>query len=1021
LTGPNYAIPHDLGQTRGANLFHSFEQFNVLTGESATFTGPNTIQRVISRVTGGVQSFIDGLLGTDFAGAKPELYLVNPSGILFGPNASLNVSGSAHFSTADYLRFADQTGQTGLFATLSETSTFSVEPVAAFGFLTDTPAPITLQRSVNGIQGGATLRVPAGNTFSLIGGDITMTADPALAQSFIPTVAARSGLMQLASSRSIGEIPANVADLLADGNTSLGEINLLQGAVMDVGGNGGGTAVIRAGRLTLDGSLILGDSRGNVAGKPMAIDAQLNGEAVIRNGSAVLADTFAGGQTGALLLKAGQIEVNRGIVGSRAFGGSTADTGTVTVLADTLALTNASVIETRTMSGSSGRAGPVTVQADNLILSFQSQVRSQTSGSGNAGDVMMQTNTLTVDNNSQLSAITFGRGAGGRLLITGNEWVSINSGGSLFAFARGTAPDAGPAGGIDIMTKTLTVTGTNTQVAASTFGPGAGGTIHISADMISLSDSANIFSNARGTTATAGNAGAIAVEAQNVMITGGAFISSNTFGRGNGGTIRVTARDTVSMSGVSAVDGLPSGMASDSSSSASGAGNAGTIIVEAKYVTIAEGAAITSISNGPGTGGTIQVTASETVTVTGSSANGESLSALSTDASGTLLGAGSAGGIMVHGRNVAITNGGLIQSATIGPGTGGTIRVTADETVTMTGLTADGQSSSRLTASSGGTMPGAGPAGSVVVNASDLTLTRGAQISSNTDGPGNGGIVAATATNGLTLSDPGTAISTASRGAGVGGTIRLSAARMDLSDHVTIVASSTGAGNAGDISLIASDRIRLVDSSVKSEAAMASGGNVKFTAPDLIQLINGEIVTSVMGGAQTRGGDISIDPQSVVFQNSRILATATQGNGGNITIIGNVVLVDPGSFIDASSSQGVSGQVAIQAPVNNVAGALSRLSQTPLNAAELLTARCAARLREGRTSSLTLAGRDGVPAEPGSWRPTAFLVAGLRPTTTPTIATRPASPGLAPITLRPSGPEFPILSAALPLPSGCGS
>jgi filamentous hemagglutinin family protein len=103
LTGPQYQIGAELGQIRGSNLFHSFGQFHVQTGERATFTGPNTIANILSRVTGGQPSSIDGLLRAEIAGAN--LFLLNPSGVLFGPNASLDVSGSFHVSTADFLRF----------------------------------------------------------------------------------------------------------------------------------------------------------------------------------------------------------------------------------------------------------------------------------------------------------------------------------------------------------------------------------------------------------------------------------------------------------------------------------------------------------------------------------------------------------------------------------------------------------------------------------------------------------------------------------------------------------------------------------------------------------------------------------------------------------------------------------------------------------------------------------------------------------------------------------------------------
>ena len=130
LRGPNYLIPDSVGQIRGPNLFHSFGQFNLSRGESATFTGPNTIANILSRVTGGVLRASMGPSGRRF---RERICICSiPAGVMFGPNASLDVSGSFHVSTADYLRLADGAR---FFARLSETSTLSVAPPVAFGFL----------------------------------------------------------------------------------------------------------------------------------------------------------------------------------------------------------------------------------------------------------------------------------------------------------------------------------------------------------------------------------------------------------------------------------------------------------------------------------------------------------------------------------------------------------------------------------------------------------------------------------------------------------------------------------------------------------------------------------------------------------------------------------------------------------------------------------------------------------------------------------------------------------------------
>jgi filamentous hemagglutinin family protein len=141
----------------GPNLFHSFDRFSVGTFHVARFRGPLGIENIISRVTGGQQSVIDGTLQSQIPGAN--LYLLNPSGVLFGPNASLDVSGSVHVSTADVLRFAN--GRT-FSAHLSAKSTFTIAPTAAFGFLTGNPAGIAIKGSALDVHFVSPMPVGAG-------------------------------------------------------------------------------------------------------------------------------------------------------------------------------------------------------------------------------------------------------------------------------------------------------------------------------------------------------------------------------------------------------------------------------------------------------------------------------------------------------------------------------------------------------------------------------------------------------------------------------------------------------------------------------------------------------------------------------------------------------------------------------------------------------------------------------------------------------------------------------------------
>ena len=104
LAGPNYNILQSDGQTVGSNLFHSFGKFNLDSGETANFYSDSSIRNILARVTGG-QSLINGLLQT--VSGNVNLFLINPSGIAFGPNAQLSVGdttrGSFVATTVDAL------------------------------------------------------------------------------------------------------------------------------------------------------------------------------------------------------------------------------------------------------------------------------------------------------------------------------------------------------------------------------------------------------------------------------------------------------------------------------------------------------------------------------------------------------------------------------------------------------------------------------------------------------------------------------------------------------------------------------------------------------------------------------------------------------------------------------------------------------------------------------------------------------------------------------------------------------
>jgi large exoprotein involved in heme utilization and adhesion len=219
----------------------------------------------------------------------------------------------------------------------------------------------------------------------------------------------------------------------------------------------------------------------------------------------------------------------------------------------------------------------------------------------------------------------------------------------------------------------------------------------------------------------------------------------------------------------------------------------------------------------------------------------------------------------------------------------------------------------------------------------------------------------------VTIADQGSGLFTNTQGTGAGGNISLNANAVTLQNGAQVTSSSFSTGNAGDITINAGNQFTMTNSSVTTEADGASGGAITITTTPsgAVELTNSMISASVLDGTGG-GGSVNIDPQFVILLNSQILANAVQGPGGNISITTNLLLPDAYSTISASSQFGVNGTVTIQSPNAPGAGEIIPLSQELLLPTSLLNQRCAA-LAGGEFSSFTVAGRDSLPTEPGSW------------------------------------------------------
>jgi filamentous hemagglutinin family protein len=955
LPGPHYTIPAHVGQIRGPNLFHSFDQFNLSQGQSATFTGPTTIANILSRVTGGSPSSIDGTIRSQIPGAN--LYLLNPRGVLFGPNASLDMSGSLHVSTADVIRLADGGA---FFANPAAPSVLTVAPPAAFGFLSPAPANITVQ--------GSTLEAPPGQSLSLVGGDVEVTGG---------TLSTPSGRLTLVSVGEPGEVPfdrAGQAPALPLGSgPRLGTISLTHGATLGAAGSPGGTVIIRGGRLVMtENAQILANAAGSMDGGDRVIDVQV-AEDVVIDGSRIFAANLDVAQARDVAITAGAAltVTNAGFIGTVNPGSAGAN---IHIDVGRLTLTGGGKITSGAID--TGQGGAITVRARDEVaisgvgLSPLSSSLEAFSATGRTGDITVSAPSVVLDGGAISTNV--GR-EGGAIAVQDVGRLHVTRQGSIESFAlRG-----GQAGGITI-TATDAVSITDGGSIGSLTQPGGtpGPTVVKTSALRIDSGELGFITFPEAPEA----AGDVTVEVATLSLTGGGGITSGTTGAGTGGTVTITARESITISGSQSPD-LPSSITSFTT----GSGNAGRVLISAPTLTVDGGLVSTGSFGDTGSAGEVVLKDIGTLTLT----NGAVVF------SGAALpgSTGNAGNVTLEVGTVAVTGGSRIGTSTSGSGQGGTLTIKAREAVAIAGpragpgttvitsatlssgaggqivitapvLQMDGGLITALTGVSESGQPATGPAGKVSVEVDRLSLAGGALIDSRTASAGQGGSIQVTVRESAVLTG-NSGLTAVSRGSGAGGNVEFRAHTLTLRDGATLSDESTGTGDAGNITLTTQDSFMSTQGRVVTRAAQTDGGNIQITAPRLVRLRDSTITAEVGGGATTVGGNITIDPQFVVLQNSQIRANAFEGQGGNIQIQAQTFLRDPASLVDASSALGINGQVNIQAPVTNLSGVVAPLTPDFARATALLQDRCAGRLWEGRVSRLVLGGRDGVPHEPG--------------------------------------------------------
>ncbi len=1020
------------GHTQGSSLFHSFSDFQVGVGDTGNFYSQGAAN-ILSRVTGTNPSHLFGTLGVDVhlpavQQSNANLFFLNPNGIVFGPQGSLNIGGSFYVTTADFISLGEGEGR-GIFSSNESQigSMFTAAPPSAFGFLSGNPASIF-------IDAGATLNMANSATLGIVGGDIDIGDR---------TINARSGNIILTSLASNGEVSSAIQGGAAfsegtSGVTDWGTITF-DSTFLRVSGKlnlsdledpttRGGTIIIRGGQLVLDNnSQIRSDTVGNLDGAPVAIDIKVQDDVMLSGHSAITARSAGAldqsnvflGDAGDILIEGRQIDILGGSTLNAIVQGG-GDGSDILVQAQGLRLGGGSFINSQLSSVYQGQGGSIDLDiAGSFIIDAGSQIKSENLNSpASASDIHIRAHQFSINATGTETGIVGITGGSGRavnvvldvqnLSLTG-DGARINTR-SIPTNISGIPPKSG--GGVILIqgingpgsvADSVILDGVGAGLITETAGDGTGGDLSIHARQVAVNNRARLSASSGGV----GDAGLITLNLNALELTGGARIDSSTTATGAGGTVTIQGLtgdgSDASMVVINGQD--QNGLSSGIFTTASGDGGGGNILVHSDTVQLGTSGTVSSSSEGQGNSGKVEFQVNNNFLSDGGRVN-------------TSAAQSTGGDIVVHSQGgIDLQNGSIISALSSGSdaniANGGTIflegldHVQLSEgssvTAASTGVgdagnvTVIGGAFVGVDASTVSTTAQSGNGGNITVTSQDtIALTNGANISAESFGAGDAGSVsiiaptimvsgslvttaAAEAAGGDILLDGfrtvslnnGTQVSALSSGLDAskasGGNITLRSGRnVALANSSKVTAESSGAGNAGRIALLAENTIRVRNSSITTEALQANGGNIELKTKKLIQVQDSQIISSVKGDKDTGGGDIFLDPDFIVLQNSQILARAFEGNGGNINLVANVIFGDLFTIIDATSDLGISGSVDIQAPIQNLSGTIAPLPETPANIGTMYSAKCAAR-KNGEFSSFAVVDRSGLPQVPGGW------------------------------------------------------
>ncbi|NEO89312.1 MAG: filamentous hemagglutinin N-terminal domain-containing protein [Moorea sp. SIO3G5] len=987
------------GAIRDSNLFHSFLEFNVGNGQRVYFANPDGITNILTRVTGSTLSQILGTLGVN---GSANLFLLNPNGIGFGANARLDVAGSFVASTADSAIFDNGFNFSASDPHAPPLLTINIPIGLQYG---SNPGPVNVIGATITIDtgqtmallggevnlNGATLQVPGGRVeLGGLSSPGTVTLNGATSVSFSDGV--ERGDVSLTNGSLVDVTNVNGGNIAINGANFFMSASELQAGLT----SGAGIADAVAGNITInakgntnlsDRSLIANDLLTGAIGNGGFIELTTNALS-ITGGSRVQTVTNSNGASGNIEINAnGAIDIS-GFTEDGLFSGiltrSAVDTsgkgGNITInnSEGSLNLANRGFIGTVTRSSSNG--GAIALNLNNLVLETGGQIITATTTSGNAGDITINASeSVTISGESRdfvpnpfleletfdLNALEFitepnpnvaESGPGGipyvsiertpEQIINGTTVLgaaenqfdyfsfSITTGNSraifdidngftredgsvdtkIFLFNQGTgellevnddSQAADGAGGsrqvFDSFTLDSLIDTTITEPGVYLLGVGAFPSDASNNELI------------EGASPEVGDTYSLQVSLEN-QGTEGVSLPEDPFNPANFNP-NVEAR---------------SGLFSESN----GTGHGGSLTINTQKLILNNGGRISTDTFDAGGGGNITLNVGSLLEVNNAS----------TLISSIARGSGNAGNLVIDTKQLQV-NGGIITTSTFSSGNAGEITITATESVMVSGTTVEERGEIRSDARPGAT----GDGGRVVVETPVLQLLNGAQINSINRGDGNGGsvMVRANEVSAIGTSSDGlfpSALVTATLGSGSGGNLTIETEGLLLSDGAAFSSSTTRSGDAGNITVYASESIDVIgtDASGTSSSGLftsalnvtstreetaGNGGNLVIETGRLRVAEGGRLQASAVGSGDA--GSITIRARSVevsdAFVDSNGLVSGVlvsvdrgaTGNGGQLSIDAERLhIFDGGQVIASSSGDGQAGDIMLN--VNDI-------------------------------------------------------------------------------------------------------